>query len=82
MIHGADIQTHQFRDQPGKVAFTERWLSMEMALNSAAVVKAMVDREQHRSYTAMLLADSEDFKRQAWIAAETRNIKAVRHGPT
>ena len=82
MIHGAGIQTHRLRDQPEKVAFTERWLSMEMALNSAAVVKAMVDRAQHRSSTAMRLADSEDFKRQAWIAAETRGIKTVGHEPT
>ena len=55
---------------------------MEMALNSAAVVKAMVDRAQHRGCTAMRLADSEDFKRQAWIAAETRGIKTVGHEPT
>ena len=70
MVQGAGIRTYQFRDQPEKVAFTERWLSMETALYSAAVVKAMVDRAQHRGCTAMLLVDSEDFKRQAWIAAE------------
>ena len=82
MVHGARIRTYQFRDQPEKVAFTERWLSMETALNSAAVIKAMIDRAQHRGCTAMRLADSEDFKRQAWIATETRGIKAVGHEPT
>ena len=82
MVQGDGIRTYQFRDEPGKVAFTERWLSMETALNSAAVVKAMVDRAQHRGCTAMRLADSEDFKRQAWITAETRGIKAFGHEPT
>lgn len=82
MIQGAGIRTYQFRDQPEKVAFTERWLSMETALNSAAVVKAMVDRAQLRGCTAMRLVDSEDFARQAWIAAETRGTKAVGHEPT
>ena len=52
MIHGAGIRTHQFCDQPEKVAFTERWLSMEIAFNTAAVVKAMVDRARHRGGTA------------------------------
>lgn len=55
---------------------------MEMAFNSAVLVKAMVDRAQHCGCTAMRLADSEHFKRQAWIAAETRGINAVGHEPT
>lgn len=82
MVQGVDIRTYQFRDQPEKVAFTERWLSMERALNNLAVVKAMFNREQERGCTAMRLAGSEDFKRQAWIAAEPRGIKAVGHEPT
>ena len=55
---------------------------METALDNAAVVKAMVDRARHCGCTAICLADSEDFQRQAWIAAETHGIKAVRREPT
>lgn len=82
VVQGAGSRTYQFRDQPGKVAFTERWLSMATALDSAAVVKAMVDRAEERGWTGMRLDGSEEFKRQAWIAAEARGIKAVGYEPT
>ena len=76
------MRTYQFRDQPEKVAFTERWLSMATVLDNAAVVKAMVDRAEERGWTGMRLAGSEEFKRQAWIAAEARGIRAVGYEPT
>ena len=72
----------EFRDQPGKVAFTERWLSMKSTTHSAAVVKAMVDRAEERGWTAVRVKGSAEFERQVWIAATARGIKALGYEPT
>ena len=72
----------EFRDQPGKVAFVERWLSMKSATHSAAVVKAMVDRAEERGWTAVRIKGSAEFERQVWISATARGIKAIGYEPT
>jgi len=73
---------YEFRDQPGRVAFTERWLSMSSTANSAAVVKAMVDRAEERGWDAVRVKGSAEFARQVWIAATARGIKALGYEPT
>ena len=73
---------YHFRDQPGKVAFKERWLSMQTSSDTPAVVKAMLDRAQERGWEAIRLKGSEEFQRQAWIAATARGIKAIGYEPT
>ena len=73
---------YHFRDVPGKVAFKERWLSMQTSVDAPAVVKAMLDRAQERGWEAIRVKGSEEFQRQAWIAATARGIKAVGYEPT
>lgn len=73
---------YEFRDQPGKVAFSERALSMTSTVDTPAVVKAMFDRAQERGWTEVRVKGSEEFQRQAWIAATARGIKAVGYEPT
>lgn len=73
---------YQFRDQPGKVAFTERWLSMQSTVDTPAVVKAMVERAQERGWAAIRVKGAPEFERQTWIAATARGIKAVGYQPT
>ena len=73
---------YQFRDQSGKVAFRERWLSMTSAVDSPVVVKAMLDRADERGWKEVRVKGSEEFQRQAWIAATARGIKAVGYEPT
>ena len=73
---------YEFRDQPGKVAFTERWLSMQSTVDAASVVKAMVDRAQERGWMSLRVKGSTEFERQVWIAATARGIKAVGYEPT
>ncbi|MDQ2734480.1 MAG: hypothetical protein M3Y55_05710, partial [Pseudomonadota bacterium] len=73
---------YHFRDQPGKVAFKERWLSMQTSVDTPAVVKAMLDRAQERDWETIRIKGSEEFQRQAWIAATARGIKAVGYEPT
>ena len=73
---------YHFRDVPGKVAFKERWLSMQTSVDAPAVVKAMLDRAHERGWEAIRVKGSEEFQRQAWIAATARGIKAVGYEPT
>ena len=73
---------YHFRDVAGKVAFKERWLSMQTSVDAPAVVKAMLDRAQERGWEAIRIKGSEEFQRQAWIAATARGMKAVGYEPT
>ena len=72
---------YHFRDQPGKVAFQERWRSMTSTVDTPAVVKAMIDRAQERGWEKLRVKGSEEFMRQAWIAATARGKDDV-HEPS
>jgi hypothetical protein len=58
-----------FRDQAGKVAFTDKLLSISTACESPAAIKAMVDRAAERGWETVRLDGSPEFVRQGWIAA-------------
>jgi phage/plasmid primase-like uncharacterized protein len=73
---------YHFRDQGGQVAFTEHWRSMKSSFDAPAVVKGMLDRVQERGWTTVRVGGAPEFKRQAWIAATARGIKAVGYEPT
>lgn len=73
---------YEFRGTAGGVAFTERWLSMQTRLESAAVAKGMVDRALERGWTSIRVRGTPEFQRQAWIAAQARGITAVGYEAT
>lgn len=73
---------YHFRDQAGKVAFTDRLLSISTGSESPAAIKAMVDRAAERGWETVRLIGSPEFVRQGWIAATAQGLKAVGHTPT
>jgi hypothetical protein len=73
---------YEFRDQPGKLAFTERPFSLRTSVDHPSAVKAMVDRAMERGWEAIRISGSTEFQRHAWIAATARGIKAVGYEPT
>lgn len=73
---------YQFRDQGGREAFSEGWLSMRTSSDSAMVAAAMMDRADERGWGTVRSNGSAEFKRQLWIAAEARGIREVGHTPT
>jgi hypothetical protein len=73
---------YRFRDQAGKVAFTDRLLSISTASESPAAIKAMVDRAAERGWGTVALKGSPEFVRQGWIAARAKGIEAVGHTQT
>ena len=73
---------YHFRDQAGKVAFTERFMSISTGSESPAAIKAMVDRAAERGWETVRLNGSPEFVRQGWIAATAQGLKAVGHTVT
>lgn len=73
---------YHFRDQAGKVAFTDKLLSISTGSESPAAIKAMVDRAAERGWETVRLIGSPEFVRQGWIAATAQGLKAVGHTVT
>ena len=79
---GLVAKEYHFRDQAGKVAFTEKMFSLNTTSESPAAIKAMVDRAAERGWETVSLKGSPEFVRQGWIAANAHGLKAVGHTPT
>jgi hypothetical protein len=73
---------YHFRDQAGKVAFTDKLMSISTGSESPAAIKAMVDRAAERGWETVRLVGSPEFVRQGWIAATAQGLKAVGHTAT
>jgi hypothetical protein len=73
---------YHFRDQAGKVAFTDKFMSISTGSQSPAAIKAMVDRAAERGWGTVRLNGSPEFVRQGWIAATAQGLKAVGHTAT
>jgi len=79
---GLTEKEYHFRDQAGKVAFTDKLLSISTGSESPAAIKAMVDRAAERGWETVRLIGSPEFVRQGWIAATAQGLKAVGHTAT
>lgn len=73
---------YHFRDQTGKVAFTDKFMSISTGSESPAAIKAMVDRAAERGWQTVRLNGSSEFIRQGWIAATAQGLRAVGHTAT
>jgi len=73
---------YHFRDQAGKVAFTDKFRSISTGSESPAAIKAMVDRAAERGWETVRLNGSPEFLRQGWIAATAQGLKPVGHTAT
>jgi hypothetical protein len=76
---GLTEKEYHFRDQAGKVAFTDKFMSISTGSESPAAIKAMVDRAAERGWETVRLIGSPEFVRQGWIAATAQGLKAVGH---
>ena len=79
---GLVAKEYHFRDQAGKVAFTEKMFSLNTTSESPAAIKAMVERAAERGWETVSLKGPPEFVRQGWIAANAHGLKAVGHTPT
>lgn len=79
---GLVSKDYEFRDQPGKIAFTESLYKLSSQTDSPAAAKAMVDRALERGWETVQVSGSSEFTRQAWVAATAHGLKAIGHTPT
>lgn len=79
---GLTEKEYHFRDQAGKVAFTDKFMSISTGSESPAAIKAMVDRAAERGWETVRLTGSPEFVRRGWIAATALGLKAVGHTVT
>lgn len=79
---GMFTKNYEVREQPGKVAFSERFLTLKTATNDASAITAMVERASEKGWGTVTLSGTLDFQRQAWIAATAHGITAVGYTPT
>lgn len=75
-------RAYHFRDQTGKVAFTDKLQSITTNTESPAAIKAMVDRAVERGWQTVRLSGSPEFARQGWIAATAQGLTPIGHTPT
>lgn len=73
---------YHFRDQAGKVAFTDKFMSISTGSESPAAIQAMVDRAAERGWKTVRLNGSSEFVRQGWIAATAQGLRVVGHAAT
>ena len=79
---GLVSKDYEFRDQPGKIAFSESLHKLSSQTDNPAAAKAMVDRALERGWETVRISGSSEFTRQAWIAATVHGLKAIGHTPT
>jgi hypothetical protein len=79
---GLVSKDYEFRDQPGKIAFSESLHKLSSQTDNPAAAKAMVDRALERGWETVRVSGSSEFTRQAWIAATAHGLKAIGHTPT
>jgi len=68
---------YHFRDQAGKVAFTDKFRSISTASEIPAATRALVDRAAERGWETVRLNGSPEFVRQGWIAATAQGLTPV-----
>lgn len=79
---GLVARAYHFREPAGKIAFTDKLLSISTPDEHPAAIKAMIDRAAERGWGTVSLKGSPEFMRQGWIAATAQGLKALGHAPT
>jgi hypothetical protein len=73
---------YHFRDQPGKVAFTDGGERLDTKINDGRIVAAMVDMAEAKGWPTINVTGSKAFKQAAWLEASVRGIDVKGFSPT
>jgi hypothetical protein len=73
---------YHYRDQPGKVAFTDGGERLDTKVNDGRVVAAMVDMAEAKGWPALKVTGSKAFKQAAWLEASLRGIEVKGFSPS
>lgn len=70
------------RDRPDRLGFTETWLSLRTKEHSSAALMGMVDRAVELGWKHLHLEGTPEFKREAWILANSRGLAVLGYTAT
>lgn len=70
------------RDRPDRLGFTETWLSLRTKEHNSAALMGMVDRAVELGWKRLHLEGTPEFKREAWIIANSRGLAVLGYTAT
>lgn len=73
---------YHFRDRNGDVAFEAQDRKLLTKHETPAVVSSMIDLAETRGWSALKLTGTDDFRREAWLQANLRDIEVSGYRPT
>jgi putative DNA primase/helicase len=73
---------YHFRDRNGDVAFEAQDRKLLTRHETPAVVSSMIDLAETRGWSVLKLTGTDDFRREAWLQANLRDIEVSGYRPT
>jgi hypothetical protein len=73
---------YHYRDQPGRVAFSDGGERVDTKINDGRIVAAMVDIAEAKGWPALKVTGSKAFKQAAWLEASLRGIEVKGFSPS
>lgn len=73
---------YRFRGDTQRVAFTETAFKLSTDVDNPSVARSMVDVAEARGWKALRITGTEDFRRQVWLEATVRGVKALGYEPS
>jgi hypothetical protein len=73
---------YRFRGNTSRVAFTESTFKLSTEDNNPSVARSMIDVAEAREWRALRVSGHEDFRRNVWIEATLRGVKALGYEAT
>jgi hypothetical protein len=73
---------YRFRGNRSRVAFIESTFKLSTEDNNPSVARSMIDVAEAREWRALRVSGHEDFRRNVWIEATLRGVKALGYEAT
>ncbi|MBK1613050.1 hypothetical protein CKO44_06125 [Rubrivivax gelatinosus] len=72
---------YRYRGDTQRVAFTETAFKLSTDNDNPSVARSMVDVAEARGWKALRVSGTEGFKRQVWLEASVRGVRALGYEP-
>lgn len=70
-----------FKDQPGKVAFSDAATKLKTATNDQRVARSMAMMADAKGWKTISISGHKDFKREVWLEANLRGLEVKGYTP-
>lgn len=79
--NGTDFYTKETRDEPSRLAFTDRGSKMVAYNSETGTAKAMALMAEGKGWSTIKVAGTEKFKRDVWLEASLRGVQVQGYKP-